>query len=59
MTDLKPCPFCGGKAMSQRWYYGEDILGHIVSCEKCKIMITEDSEKEAVETWNRRAECSK
>ena len=41
--------------MSQRWYYGEDILGHIVSCEKCKIMITEDSEKEAIDAWNRRA----
>lgn len=27
MTDLKPCPFCGGKAIKWEWYgHDADVL---------------------------------
>lgn len=53
MTDeLKPCPFCGGKARV-KCSIKEDLWG--VACYKCecctKVFF---SEEEAVEAWNRR-----
>lgn len=82
LTDLKPCPFCGGKAeyvtvmvtqggppMGSNIYYN-------IRCESCKanapgavgglfVFLNEkgkvkiefdESERKAVEAWNRRAE---
>lgn len=55
-TELKPCPFCGGKA---EWYYHSP--GGFILCKKCKastdIFELHDEEicKEvAFEAWNRR-----
>ena len=50
MTELKPCPFCGGKA--ERCYgLGE----HWVKCSCCDASIRMNSFKEnAIEDWNRR-----
>ena len=50
MTDeLKPCPFCGGKAefeIDEGWF---------VFCEKCGSMtVLFDTKPEAKETWNAR-----
>ena len=33
MTELKPCPFCGGKALLSHDYAG--IGASYVRCEKC------------------------
>ena len=45
--DLKPCPFCGrGVAMQHRngsWGYTSDTVS--VSCSKCAIKFTEETEK--------------
>ena len=52
MDELKPCPFCGGKANAF-------ICGRIfvVECESCGTSSDGfDSKKEAVEAWNRRAD---
>jgi Lar family restriction alleviation protein len=66
MTELKPCPFCGGEAL-----YGEAIVegttthSYSVICSKCGIGIFKPwtsgdtwepftSEKEARKAWNRR-----
>ena len=52
MEELKPCPFCGGKATAY-------ICGRIfvVECESCGTSSDGfDSKKEAVEAWNRRTE---
>lgn len=54
MTELKPCPFCGGTSATIKpvWktYY-------FVACHRCKaggpVMKTE---AEAADEWNRRAE---
>ena len=52
MTELKPCPFCGGKA---KRYKGE-IFMYGVRCTHCGIAINGYSTQGgAVRFWNRRA----
>lgn len=50
MTDLKPCPFCGGKprllsAGAGNWW---------VNCEACKVSTNDVGRDRAVELWNDR-----
>lgn len=54
MSELKPCPFCGGKAELDSEY-------HKVSCAlewgSCSVMPETwgcDTDEEAIEAWNRR-----
>ena len=60
MAELKPCPFCGGDAFSTEYNYRlcpGGVLVHFVECNKCHAMTNEyDTEAEAIEVWNRRAE---
>lgn len=54
-NELKPCPFCGGKAVLEKMGWP-----HHVYCSKCGAKITsvrhdEDGEQEAIAKWNRRA----
>ena len=56
MTDLKKCPFCGGKAELEKMGWP-----HHVYCTNCGARVTstkyaEDGESEAVKKWNRRAD---
>lgn len=47
-NELKPCPFCGGKAV-------KIASGHQVVCCKCCTMgQLYPTENQAIETWNRR-----
>ena len=52
-SELKPCPFCGGKKLAVFGCYEE----YYVSCSGC---FTEgpsgETYEEATEAWNRRAE---
>ena len=58
MEKLKPCPFCGGKALMWSWnggtridcenWSGKDERTHYVG-------VGERTEAEAIEAWNRRA----
>ena len=61
---LKPCPFCGGCAVTQRWGMSLDERFHIpnnhgywysIFCNNC---FSEGSEcitkEEAIKAWNRR-----
>ena len=54
MSELKPCPFCGGKA----WVIQilEDL--YAVECRKCwtRTGTYQPTEAEAIKVWNRRAE---
>lgn len=50
-TELKPCPFCGGKA-KREW----GLFCHEVYCTGCQAIIRRDGMFEAVEAWNRRTE---
>lgn len=61
MSDLKPCPFCGGEAMrktvispfaNEPWHY--------VSCEnpRCRVEVVTAAyakQRDATKAWNRRA----
>jgi Lar family restriction alleviation protein len=57
-NELKPCPFCGGKA---RYVYSMPF--NAVKCPKCKIFgptvidtyEQADGKEESIQLWNRRA----
>ena len=55
IKELKPCPFCGGKAeieMDDSWYWNYHVL-----CQECKIGTDcYETADEAIEAWNRRAD---
>lgn len=59
MAELKPCPFCGGKAK-----YVYQMPYNAVKCTKCKVFgktivdsyEQQDGKAEAIEAWNRRTE---
>ena len=61
---LKPCPFCGGKAIYTDNYNG-DGTGHSVYCDNCGAggaIITGASPElilklKAIEAWNTRTPC--
>lgn len=57
MFDLKPCPFCGGKAEIFRGTtYGLHYL-YEPRCIKCECALgLFDTEEQAVEAWNTRAD---
>ena len=53
---VKPCPFCGGKALGPT-----DAWPHMITCERCGASVkgfawAEDGTREAVEKWNRRVD---
>ena len=57
-SELKPCPFCGGKAK-----YVYQMPYNAVKCTKCKVFgktivdsyEQQDGKQEAIEAWNNRA----
>ena len=68
MAELKPCPFCGGKAKMQRFElrYYKGCYDIDISCEDCACKSIglptdtvyrsiEQAEQNAVENWNRRS----
>ena len=61
MDELKPCPFCGGKAHLEHDYTGDGFS--YVCCEKCGLhsvsfvrSFEQASDLRAIEYWNRRAD---
>lgn len=71
MSELKPCPFCGGKAEVYSYedaqdIYNSDTLGYVdteyyikygVGCVLCGCIIAEKmNEEKAIEAWNRRTD---
>ena len=51
-VELKPCPFCGGKAEMLNYSSNE----WLVECTKCQGMVEKwcKTEEEAIINWNRR-----
>ena len=67
MNELKPCPFCGGRAQIRYTGNGSGHMGYtsnilmrckpgFVMCLKCEIMTPRNSRVcRAIDKWNRRA----
>lgn len=55
MSDLKPCPLCGGEAKE---FTGEDAAPHrwTVECDSCGAHVGSDTRHKARAKWNRRVE---
>lgn len=50
MTEIKPCPFCGGEA-----YVLEGFTLYEVACDYCHCRTpVEYSKEKVIELWNRR-----
>lgn len=61
MSDLKPCPFCGGEAdCNNNAVMQGGKLKWATECLGCGV-ITDcfDTKQEAIEAWNRRADDEK
>ena len=53
MIKIKPCPFCGGKGISEQM--DDDIILWRVNCQECFTFGPETtSEKTAILLWNNR-----
>ena len=53
MTELKPCPFCGGKAYIVKGFTGL----HMILCKDCgltAIFQNKEGRQETIKAWNRR-----
>lgn len=68
MSDLKPCPFCGGEAAPNTVTYTDQMVRqhgwkqkvfHAVNCIRCGVnnlgLVGHDSPDQAAHQWNRRA----
>lgn len=53
MSDLKPCPFCGGEA---RYYVDNKYADcHQVICTKCAVTKSDEDYEYVISDWNTRA----
>ena len=58
MDKLKPCPLCGGKAITERWYSGG--IMYMVKCSNPDCAVPAESYPSGrnliavIEQWNRR-----
>ena len=57
MTDLKPCPFCGGSHITE-WEvttFSVDSSYDMFGCADCRIGFDDGRDEENIRTWNTRA----
>ena len=63
MIELKPCPFCGGKAILYKHACTKSEYAAFVCCDECREMIREQyggsyeaAAMKAAKSWNRRTD---
>ena len=57
MDELKPCPFCGGKAYLDLYILPK--YEYVIRCNVCSLefgLYLGRNKEEAIEAWNRRAD---
>ena len=58
MAELKPCPFCGGKAKTGHYYpcdgYQGESAVYKIECKNCHAKIESDSIDSVWDLWNTR-----
>ena len=59
MTELKPCPFCGGEAIivneaTRKNVYEEAIKGTATGCRNCGCQMFNRNRELAIKAWNKR-----
>lgn len=59
MTELKPCPFCGGEHVKLQHYKVDSNDWWYVSCCECQIAMDplqwdSQTKEQAIERWNKR-----
>ena len=53
--NLKPCPFCGGKAVVWRWGYRHIVIECAnYNVDTHRVYMQGDVESETIRAWNRR-----
>lgn len=52
---IKPCPFCGGKAIVEKSKFGLNVI----HCESCEARITAFYMGDLIKAWNRRGDVAK
>lgn len=63
MAELKPCPFCGGKARivdngetQNSKYYFVDVICENMVCRGCSSCLESKTKQQAIAAWNMRYE---
>jgi Lar family restriction alleviation protein len=59
MSELKPCPFCGGEAKIEEipgTPFTDESYAWGVGCNECNIGWYEEQKSEAIAKWNRRTQ---
>lgn len=61
MSELKPCPFCGGSDIKCFLFdpfdgYQGDCSSYIVECKECGAEMQKRHKAEAINAWNRRVD---
>ena len=59
MAELKPCPFCGGKAQIEKNEDFVDVSCKDMFCRGWTSCLEYKTKQQAIEAWNRRAEDGK
>lgn len=60
MAELKPCPFCGGKAFFDKLYDAYGVEEYCIACTDCDCVFTvaykNPDKSDLAEAWNRRVQ---
>ena len=55
MKVIKPCPFCGGKALLQNCGWPHHVYCTECGAQTTSILFDKEGKAEAIKKWNRRA----
>ena len=54
MSELKPCPFCGGNNLDEAYGDNLDYADYWIECRDCEFIVSKDTKAQTVTLWNTR-----